>query len=125
MTVLPFVPDRDQRAGAPPPMTAVATGTFSAPSGARGTFAGTYRLERLRTESKELVAAGVLTGALTEPDGTPVAVGSRRHTAAAEPVADAGRHLARIGPLDVNVAGFMVSVGEVTVAVPRELPVTH
>ena len=80
-------------------------------------------MERLRTEFEQLAAAGVLTGELMEPDGTQVAVGSRRHTAAAVMVPDPGRHLVRIGPMDVNVAGFMVSVGEVTVSVPSGPPV--
>ena len=47
-----------------------------------------YRLERLLTAFGQLTAAGVLTGARVDDDGAPVAIGSRRHTAAAELVSD-------------------------------------
>ena len=31
-------------------------------------------------------------------------------------------YLARVGPVDVNLLGFLVTVDEFTVAVPRDLP---
>jgi hypothetical protein len=129
MTVLPFPADRTSLPAPPaptPPSTLASDGevrgAFSAPSGARGVFTGTYRMERLRSEFGQLTAAGVMTGELVDVDGTPVALGSRRHTAAAELVSDDSRHVVRIGPVDVNIAGFMVTVEEIEVSVPRDLP---
>ena len=129
MTVLPFPADRTSLPAPPaptPPSTLAADGevrgAFSAPSGARGVFTGNYRMERLRSEFGQLTAAGVMTGELVDVDGTPVALGSRRHTAAAELVSDDSRHVVRIGPVDVNIAGFMVTVEEIEVSVPRDLP---
>ena len=63
-----------------------------------------------------------MTGQLVDLDGTPVAVGSRRHTAAATLVSDERKHLVRIGPVDVNIAGFMVTVEHIEVTMPRDLP---
>jgi hypothetical protein len=97
------------------------TGTFAAPSGRAGSFVGSYRLERLRTDFGQLTAAGVLTGELVDAGGAPVAIGSRRHSAAAELVSDATQHVVHIGPVDVNVAGFLVRVASIVVTVPRDL----
>jgi len=128
MTVLPFPSDRALPTS---PATAQAstlpsngevTGAFATPSGARGLFTGTYRLERLRSDFGQITAAGVMTGQLVDVDGTPVAVGSRRHTAAATLVSDETKHLVRIGPVDVNIAGFMVTVEQIEVTMPRDLP---
>ena len=47
---------------------------------------------------------------------------SRRHTAAAELDTAVDAFLARVGPVDVNLLGFLVTVDEFTVAVPRALP---
>jgi hypothetical protein len=124
MTVLPFVPSRDNQPQTRPGAAVRVTGTFDAPRGATGTFAGSYRLERLRSESGQLAAAGVLTGELVDADDTVVAVGSRRHTAAAELETGPAQHLVRIGPVDVNVAGLMVTVQEFVVVLERDLPVS-
>ena len=43
-----------------------------------GTFAGSYRLDRLLTKDGQTVAAGTLAGELTTDDGRPLGVGSRR-----------------------------------------------
>jgi hypothetical protein len=44
---------------------------------------------------------------------------SRRHTAAAELVSGADAFQARVGPVDVNLLGFLVTVDEFTVAAPE------
>jgi len=124
MTLLPFTARRNTSAEAVdlPPRTAVVRGTFSAPSGAAGTFVGCYRLERIVDQFGQPSAAGVFTGELVDADGQRVGMGSRRHTAAVELIAGPDAFVARLGPLDVNVLGFVVAMDEVTVAVPRELP---
>jgi hypothetical protein len=128
MTVLPFPSNGDLPASPPTAQASTrssnveVSGTFAAPSGGRGLFTGSYRLERLRSEFGQVTAAGVMTGQLVDVDGTPVAVGSRRHTAAATLVSDPTKHLVRIGPVDVNIAGFMVTVEQVEVTMPRDLP---
>ena len=126
MTVLPFRTNADAPApgtGAPGG-TAELVGTFQAPSGGRGRFTGTYRLERLLDEHGQLAAAGVFTGALHEADGSHVGTGSRRLTCAA--VVDPGEtaYEVRLGPVDVNLLGFMVSMSEFSIAMRRELAST-
>ena len=123
MTVLPFpVRPAVHARVAGPYRTAAVTGTFWSPQGPAGTFTGTYRLERLLDQYGQTAAAGVFTGALVGAGGEHLGVASRRHTAAAEldPTVDA--YLARIGPVDVNLLGFLVTVDEFTVAVRRDLP---
>lgn len=124
MTLLPFTARRNTSAEAVDltPRTAVVRGTFSAPSGAAGTFVGCYRLERIVDQFGQPSAAGVFTGELVDADGQRVGMGSRRHTAAVELIAGPDAFVARLGPLDVNVFGFVVAMDEVTVAVPRDLP---
>jgi hypothetical protein len=79
-------------------------------------------LERLLDQYGQTAAAGVFTGELVGAGGERLGIGSRRHTAAAEldPTVDA--YLARVGPVDVNLLGFLVTVDEFAVTVPRELP---
>jgi hypothetical protein len=98
------------------------TGTFWSPQGPAGTFTGSYRLERLLDQYGQTAAAGVFTGELVGAGGEHLGMASRRHTAATDldPTVDA--FLARIGPVDVNLLGFLVTVDEFTVAVPRALP---
>jgi hypothetical protein len=98
------------------------TGTFWSPQGPAGTLTGSYRLERLLDQYGQTAVAGVFTGELVGAGGEHLGMASRRHTAAADldPTADA--FLARIGPVDVNLLGFLVTVDEFTVAVPRALP---
>ena len=123
MTVLPFPVLPAARAEATgSSRTTPVTGTFWSPQGPAGTFTGTYRLERLLDEYGQTAAAGVFTGELVGAGGAHLGMASRRHTAAAEldPTVDA--LLARVGPVDVNLLGFLVTVDEFTVAVPRALP---
>ena len=124
MTVLPFrTPSSSPTRGTGPPGTnAELVGTFPAPSGGRGTFTGSYRLERLVNQFGQLAAAGIFTGELHDADGTHVGMCSRRLTCAALVETDAETHLVHIGPVDVNLLGLMVTVQEFSVGLPRELP---
>lgn len=123
MTVLPF-PTRSpaQDRASVPSRTAEVTGTFWSPGGPAGTFRGSYRLERFVDQYGQTAAAGIFTGELVGADGVRLGMGSRRHTAAADLVADPGAFVARLGPVDVNLLGFLVTVEEFTVTVARELP---
>jgi hypothetical protein len=123
MTVLPFrTPASTTAPGkGPPGTTAELVGTFPAPSGARGTVTGTYRLERLVDQFGQLAAAGIFTGELRDADGTHVGIASRRLTCAAFVDPYAETHVVRIGPVDVNLLGFMVTVDEFCVGMGREL----
>jgi hypothetical protein len=123
MTVLPFPVRPAARAGAAGPYrTAAVTGTFWSPQGPAGTFTGTYRLERLLDQYGHPAAAGVFTGELLGAGGEHLGMASRRHTAAADLDTAAAAFTARIGPVDVNLLGFLVTVDEFTVSVPRDLP---
>ncbi len=123
MTVLPFRVRPAARAGAAgPSVTAAVTGTFWSPQGPAGTFTGTYRLERLLDQYGQTAAAGVFTGELAGAGGEHLGMASRRHTAAADLDTAPDAFLARIGPVDVNLLGFLVTVDEFTVSVPRALP---
>lgn len=125
MTVLSF--DARRRARTPdtglPSLAGSVTGTFASPTGSAGTFTGSYRLERLLDQFDHPAAAGVFTGELVDAEGRRIGVGSRRHTAAVQLFADAGAGTseARMGPLAVNLLGFMVSVDEIIFAIPTEL----
>ena len=123
MTVLPFPVRPAARAGvAGPSLTAAVTGTFWSPQGPAGTFTGTYRLERLLDQYGQTAVAGVFTGELVGAGGKHLGMASRRNTAAAELETGVDAFLARVGPVDVNLLGFLVTVDEFTVAMPRELP---
>jgi hypothetical protein len=98
------------------------TGTFWSPQGPAGSFTGTYRLERLLDQYGQTAAAGVFTGELVGAGGEYLGMASRRHTAAAELDTEVDAFLARVGPVDVNLLGFLVTVDEFTVTVPRTLP---
>jgi hypothetical protein len=123
MTVIPFLTRRAKPSepGTVPPLPAdaVATGTFHSPSGRAGAFTGTYRLERFVSQFGQLAAAGVFTGELTNSDGSHIGMASRRHTAAVEVIATRTTLLARLGPVDVNLLGFIVTVAELTLNVDR------
>lgn len=123
MTVIPFP---TENAGGPETSqgrrfsgSTTVTGAFRSPSGRVGSFSGAYRLDRFVEQYGQLAASGVFTGELTDADGTRVGVGSRRHTAAVELEANAAALVARVGPLDVNVLGFVVSVDEFEMRVGR------
>ena len=124
MTVLPFrSPSSSPAPGTGPPGTnAELVGTFPAPSGGRGTFTGSYRLERLVNQFGQLAAAGIFTGELRDADGTHVGMCSRRLTCAALVETDAETHLVHIGPVDVNLLGLMITVQEFNVGLRRDLP---
>ena len=68
----------------------------------------------------QLTAAGVLTGELVDDDGAPVALGRRRHTAAAQLVSDATQHVVHIEPVDVSIAAFLAQERLIAVTVPRD-----
>jgi hypothetical protein len=123
MTVLPFPVRPAARVGAAgPSRTTPVMGTFWSPQGPAGTFTGTYRLERLLDQYGQTAAAGVFTGELVGAGGEHLGMASRRNTAAAGLETEVDAFVARIGPVDVNLLGFLVTVDEFTVAVPRELP---
>ena len=123
MTVLPFpIRPAARREATGPSVTAAVTGTFWSPQGPAGTFTGTYRLERLLDQYGQTAAAGVFTGELVGAGGEHLGVASRRHTVAADLDREVDAFHARVGPVDVNLLGFLVTVDEFTVSVPRALP---
>lgn len=123
MTVLPFrkSSDRPVPGAGPPSSCPEVIGTFRAPSGGGGLFVGSYRLERLVEEHGQLAAAGVFTGELHEADGSHVGTGSRRHTCAAVLGADPLTYEICIGPVDVNLLGFLITINEFSVGMRRDL----
>ncbi len=66
---------------------------------------GRLRLRRFVLVSDQLCAAGILTGALLDADGTPIGHGSRRHTAPAAFSKGVREVTAVIGPVDVDLLG--------------------
>lgn len=120
MTVLPFPRRRpaESRPGGQPLVKPVTVGGSSrSPSGRSGTFLGSYRLERLVWDYGEPAATGVVTGTLTDADGTLIGTGSRRHTSAVDMVELPGTLRVRLGPLDVDIVGFAVAIDAFTVDV--------
>ena len=128
MTVLPFpgrttgVVDGDRRPTEPEGSPQV-TGRFACPAGGEGVFTGTYRLERLVDQYGQLAAAGVFTGELTDAGGRRIGLASRRHTAAVEVAGTTGGQVLRLGPVDVNLHGFLVAVDAFTCRVRGALTV--
>jgi hypothetical protein len=120
MTVIPFAARAARwETGTAPPLAIVAavTGTFCSPTGRGGTFTGSYRLERFVWQFGLLAAAGVFTGELTEADGSHIGMGSRRQTAVVEVVASGTAPVIRLGPLDVDLLGLLVTVNEMSIDV--------
>lgn len=119
MTVITFTgrTKRPRTAAPPPAAPAAVTGSFGSPSGRTGTFVGSYRLERCLSRFGQLAAAGVFTGELTDADGRSIGIGARRTTVAVQVVSTATGLLVQIGPLDVNLLGFLVGVDELSVDV--------
>ena len=125
MTVLPFTTRAAARAtGAGNSATPDVVGRFASPGGGHGGFTGTYRLERLVDQYGQTAAAGVFTGELIGADGERVGLASRRHVAAAEVTDGPNDRSLGLGPVDVNLLGFLVTVEAFTVALPRDLPAT-
>ena len=125
MTVLPFTTRAAAReGGVDDSATPDVVGHFTSPGGGHGHFTGTYRLERLLDQYGQTAAAGVFTGELIGANRERIGLASRRHVAAAE-VAEGpnDRHIG-LGPVDVNLLGFLVTVEAFTVALPRNLPAT-
>ncbi len=121
MTVLPFTTRasaRDDDVGAAAPDL---TGHFTPPGGGDGLFTGTYRLERLVDQYGQTAAAGVFTGELIGADRRRIGLASRRHVAAAEVLDDAHGRWVSLGPVDVNLLGFLVTVNAFAVRVPLDL----
>ena len=84
-------------------------------------FTGTYRLERLVNQYGQTAAAGVFAGKLTTGDGEHLGMGSRRHTAAAEVIPTPNAFRVDIGPVDIVVLGFDVTVEEFSLTIPRHM----
>ena len=61
---------------------------------------------------------GVFTGALVDADGTEIGVGSRQQTVAVEVTDGPAGVVARLGPVDMNLFGFLVGVDEIAVNLP-------
>lgn len=94
-----------------------ATGSFGSPSGSGGTFVGSYRLERCLAQFGQLAAAGVFTGELVDSRGARLGVGARRTTVAVH-AQRTGRGLeVQLGPVDVNLLGFLVTIDELSIDV--------
>ena len=119
MTVISFpAPTTRARIGTgppPSPASAAATGSFSSPSGRSGAFTGSYRLERFVPRCGHLAAAGVFTGQLIDAEGSRIGNGARRQTAAVKELVSGNPLLIRIGPLNVDLLGFLVTVDELSV----------
>jgi hypothetical protein len=125
VTIIPFPVEGAGRSASSGPAfcaEAAVTGAFGSPSGGTGTFTGAYRLERFVNQYDHLAAAGVFTGELIDADGTAIGVGSRRHTAAVSLGTDSTALVADMGPVDVNLLGFLVNVREFRMQVRRSLP---
>ena len=103
-------------ATAEPLMTVAAvTGSFCSPAGRGAKFSGSYRLERFVVQFGLLAAAGVFTGELTSVDGTRVGMGSHRQTTAIEVLASKTGPVIQLGPVDVPLLGFLVTINQISI----------
>ena len=125
MTVLPFTTRAAaSEDGADDSAAPDVVGHFSSPGGGHGSFIGTYRLERLVDQYGQTAAAGVFTGELIGADRERIGLASRRNVAAADVADGPNDRSIGLGPVDVNLLGFLVTVEAFTVALPRDLPAT-
>ena len=125
MTVLPFTTRAAAReVGADKAAAPGVVGHFASPGGGHGDFVGRYRLERLVDQYGQTAAAGVFTGELIGADRERIGLASRRHVAAAEVVDGPRGRYVGLGPVDVNLLGFLVTVDAFTVTLSRDLPAT-
>ncbi len=125
MTVLPFTTRAAAREDAADNSAVPdVVGHFTSPGGGHGDFVGTYRLERLVDQYGQTAAAGVFTGELIGADGERIGLASRRHVAAAEVSDGPTDRCVGLGPVDVNLLGFLVTMEAFTVTVSRDLPAT-
>jgi hypothetical protein len=104
----------ERRPGAP------ATGSFWSPSGGRGTFTGTYRIFRVTSFEGELVTVGVMSGVLRNGDGSYLGLGGRRCAAAVRVAHDPQALELVVGPLEIDLLGFLVTVDELAVELPED-----
>ncbi len=127
MNVTPLRPTRESHEGPGPhgPCRAPAIhGRFRSPRGGSGTMHGTFRLEHVRAGPGGLNVEGVIAGELFDGDGTHLGRGSRRQTLPARidgpwgsrlPAIPAAGTAATIGPVEVDLMGFAVSINAVSV----------
>ena len=121
MTVLPFSRGSHTRSEpGPVTVTAVpASGTFIDSSGRVGSFLGTYRLTRFVEDLGIPAAAGVFAGRLEDADGILVGLDSRRHISAVRFAGPGDPLRVGLGPVQVRLFGFAVSIAEIELPVDR------
>ena len=118
MTLIPLHRPPRARARHLPTKTSV-TGSFPSPNGRIGAFTGHYRLERCLLRSGQLTAVGVFSGVLTDADGHRIGLAARRQASPVLALLTADpRILLVVGPLDVNLFGFAVTVNQARILHP-------
>lgn len=99
-------------------LTSTVTGTFTNADGT-GTFAGKFTPQKFTVVSGTLQATGLLTGTLTDANGTTLGTVSRtvtipvNTTDAANAVAGCGILNLVLGPLNLNLLGLVVTLNQV------------
>ncbi len=118
MTVIPIGRGRQRRPAGVVPSVAV-TGSFRSTCGGSGAVAGSYRLERCFTAPGQTVVIGVFTVALTDADGTHLGTTVRRTAVATQVLPPDPSLQVRIGPLVIDLFGFLVTISALDVPVPK------
>lgn len=92
------------------------TGSFTSPGGRIGAFTGHYRHERCLLRFGQLTAVGVFSGVLIDADDHRIGLAARRQASPvlALPTADP-RIVLLMGPLEVNLLGFRVTVNRASI----------
>jgi len=78
---------------------------------------GTLRLQRLSVTAQGTSVEGVFTGELFDADGSRVGTGSRRQSVPAG-VGGPDDGSVTIGPVDIDLMGFVISVPPISVPAP-------
>ncbi len=120
MTIISFPTRRRPHLAAlgTPGPGARATGSFSSPRSGVGVFSGSYRIAGLVSQHGRLALDGVFAGTLVDSDGSHIGMGSRRHTAPVLVSAVGGALELVVGPLEIDLLGFRVTIE----ALPVDLP---
>jgi hypothetical protein len=104
-------------------------GTVRSPRGRAGRMIGSVRVQRLVLVPRGAFVTGVFTGELRDDDGSLVAIGSRRATAAADLIEDDRGFRPWVRPFSLDLTGITVEVAGFAVdpalAFPRLDPGTR
>ncbi len=96
-----------------------ATGSFASPRTGLGVFNGIFRIAGLVSRGGSLALDGVFWGSLLDADGTHVGAAAATRPPVRVSTVDDNLELV-VGPVEIDLLGFRVAIGELPVELPAE-----